>query len=78
MDRQHKRIKLNMTSRMLYECLNMFDLGYVTTENRWFFTIGSGNFLNIFLANVPILYPLKTQENLWFSDVFRGYIKWGH
>ena len=25
-----------------------------------------------FLANVPILYPLKTTENLWFSGVFRG------
>ena len=29
--------------------------------------------LNPFLANVPILYPLKTPENLWFSEVFRGY-----
>ena len=28
---------------------------------------------NPFLANVPILYPLKTPENLWFSSVFRGY-----
>ena len=27
---------------------------------------------NLFLANVPILYPLKTSENLWFSGVFRG------
>ena len=25
------------------------------------------------LANVPILYPLKTPENLDFSGVFRGY-----
>ena len=29
--------------------------------------------LNPFLANVPILYLLKTPENLWFSVVFRGY-----
>ena len=29
--------------------------------------------LNPFLANVPILYPLKPPENLWFSGVFRGY-----
>ena len=29
--------------------------------------------INPFLANVPILYPLKTPENLWFSSVFRGY-----
>ena len=24
-------------------------------------------------ANVPILYPLKTPENLCFSGIFRGY-----
>ena len=29
--------------------------------------------LSSFLANDPILYPLKTPENLWFSGVFRGY-----
>ena len=29
--------------------------------------------INPFLANVPILYPLKTPENLWFSGVFRRY-----
>ena len=29
--------------------------------------------LNPFLANVPILYPLKTPKNLWFCGVFRGY-----
>ena len=28
--------------------------------------------LNPFQANVPILYPLKTPENLWFSGVFSG------
>ena len=33
--------------------------------------------INPFLVNVPILYPLKTPENLWFSGVFRG-IKWIH
>ena len=32
---------------------------------------------NPFLANVPILYPLKTPENLWFSGLFGG-IKWKH
>ena len=31
----------------------------------------------LFLANDPILYPLKTPENLWFSCVF-GVIKWEH
>ena len=24
-------------------------------------------------ATSPFLYPLKTSENLWFSDVFKGY-----
>ena len=30
-------------------------------------------FLNLFLANVPILYPMKTPKNLRFSGVFSGY-----
>ena len=29
--------------------------------------------LNQFLANAPILYPLKTPENQRFSGVFSGY-----
>ena len=29
--------------------------------------------LNSFLTNVPIFYPLKTQENLRLSGIFRGY-----
>ena len=29
-------------------------------------------YFNPFLANVPILNPMKTPENLWFSGVFRG------
>ena len=33
------------------------------------------NTFNPFQANVPFLYPLKTSENLWFSEVFRGYRK---
>ena len=28
---------------------------------------------NPFQPNISFLYPLKTSENLWFSDVFRGY-----
>ena len=32
------------------------------------------NFLvKTFSTNVPLLFPLKTSENLRFSDVFRGY-----
>ena len=30
-------------------------------------------YINPFLAYVPILYPLETPENLWFSGVFKGY-----
>ena len=30
-------------------------------------------YLKLFLASVPILYPLKKPENFWFSGVFRGY-----
>ena len=29
--------------------------------------------LNPFLTDVPILYPLKAPENLWFSGACRGY-----
>ena len=28
---------------------------------------------NSFEANVLFIYPLKTSENLWCSEVFRGY-----
>ena len=31
------------------------------------------SFFSPFQARVPILYPLKTPENLSFSGVFRGY-----
>ena len=31
------------------------------------------NVVNPFHVNVPFLYSLKMSENLWFSDVFRGY-----
>ena len=30
------------------------------------------NYVNLFHASDHFLYPLKTSENLWFSDVFRG------
>ena len=33
----------------------------------------TNNVFNPFQANFPILYPLKTPENIWFSSVFRGY-----
>ena len=27
---------------------------------------------NPFQSNFPLLYPLKTSETFWFSEVFRG------
>ena len=38
-----------------------------------FLTINRYLLINQFLANVPILYTLKTWERLWFFGVFRGY-----
>ena len=29
--------------------------------------------INPFIANVPVLYPLRAPRNLWFSVVFSGY-----
>ena len=29
--------------------------------------------LTLFWRNIPFLYSLKTSENLWFFNVFRGY-----
>ena len=37
----------------------------------------SYSFINPFQANIPISYPLKTPENLWFSGVFSGIHKMG-
>ena len=34
-----------------------------------------GMHLTHFLPPISFLYPLKTLENLWYSDVFRGYQK---
>ena len=32
----------------------------------------ASNVLNAFHATGLFRYPLKTSENLWFSDIFRG------
>ena len=29
--------------------------------------------IDFFLANIIILYPLKTPENLWVFSIFKGY-----
>ena len=33
------------------------------------------DYVNPFHATVLFRYPLKASENLWFSDVFKGYRK---
>ena len=33
----------------------------------------TGDIINPFVTNVPILYLLKTTENLGFSGIFRGH-----
>ena len=38
-------------------------------QSHWAYLIV---FPNSFWANVPILYPLKTLQNLWFYGVFKG------
>ena len=30
---------------------------------------------DIVQANFPFIYTLKTSKNLWFSDLFRGYLE---
>ena len=52
---------------MLWNLDNIFEALQVCVKN--FGPI----FFNPFHANGPFLYPLKTLENLWFCDVFRGY-----
>ena len=42
-------------------------------DDKRFTEICNTPLLNPFLANVSILYPLKTPENQRFSGVFRGY-----
>ena len=37
--------------------------------------INTEDSVNPLLRNVLFLYSLKSSENLWYSEVFRGYIK---
>ena len=39
------------------------------------FRANASVYFNAFQCSVTFLYPLKTSENFWFSDVFRGYKK---
>ena len=53
---------------------------YKNPSNRLLWVVLNGKslhefFISPFQANLPLLYPLKTSENLRFSDFFRGYRK---
>ena len=59
--------------------------GFGTGVLLWIYEISKNTFftehlrvttsaLTHFRLNFTFLYPLTTSENLWFSDVFRGYI----
>ena len=37
--------------------------------------INTEDSVNPLLPNVLFLYSLKSSENLWYSEVYRGYIK---
>ena len=30
------------------------------------------DYVNLYLGNIPVSYPLKTLKNIWFSGVLRG------
>ena len=52
----------------------MFDMVLYTPLLYPYICVGTTSvYINLFLANVPILYPQKTPENLWFSGVLGSY-----
>ena len=60
-----------------FDCLQNFHirkLGEITTFYAVHFTLNKVVFeiFTPFLTIVSFLYPLKTSENLWFSDALRG------
>ena len=48
----------------------------ISDSEEFFENSSYGNCLKPFQSNVTFLYPLKTSENLQFSEVFREYIEW--
>ena len=63
-------------------CSNHYCISYLHNFSHWiifysplkiyYFGAKNNCFFNPFATNVPPLYPLKTSENLGFSDPFRG------
>ena len=82
---RHERVKknVNIFSRLIVTIAPTFirsshwQVFYQKAVPRTLATITgkqlSSNPFNQFLTNIPVSYPLKTRENLWFSGVFRGY-----
>ena len=48
------------------------EINFLEDFTAYEYLISAFNSLN---ATAPFLYPLKTSQNLWFSDIFRGYGK---
>ena len=56
------------------ECLSVEKCGFylehrLTQEVRTLMRLN----INAFIAYIAFLYPMETTENLWFTDIFRGY-----
>ena len=63
---------LKMNENAIARVLLLDNTGF-TIDMNLRIIIPSTHFINPFKSNVTFLYPLETSENLWFSDVFRGY-----
>ena len=57
---------------------NGFLLEHLLVTVLIFSMCASSTSVNTFLVNAPILYPLKTPENLWVFLVFSGAMKQEH
>ena len=57
--------------------LNRTRIKYLLNDTNFSVQMKKANspFFNLFYAAGLFLYPLRTSESLWFSDVFRGYRK---
>ena len=75
--RQKKNIN-NIIVMCFLLTLNKFNgfqanVPFLTTGKVDFQVVSYNSNFNPFQPNVPFLFPLKTSENLWFSNIFRGY-----
>ena len=72
-----EHIHRGFSKKSHWKCVTFFYLMRLSNFEKMISSINIRSFelheLNRFVANVPILYRMKTPENLWFSGVFRGY-----